>query len=53
VSILILSACDDDHYIREILREGADGYLVKGESPEMIRQAVVHVSEKYSYPAIA
>jgi DNA-binding NarL/FixJ family response regulator len=53
VSILILSACDDDHFIREILREGADGYLVKGESPEKIRQLVVHVSEKYSYPAIA
>ena len=52
VSILILSACDDDHYIREILREGADGYLVKGESPEKIRQAVVLLSEKYSYPAI-
>ena len=53
VSILILSACDDDHFIREILQEGADGYLVKGESPEKIRQSVVHVSEKYSYPAIA
>ena len=53
VSILILSACNDDHYIREILREGADGYLIKGESPEKIRQSVVHVFEKYSYPAIA
>ncbi len=50
VSILILSACDDDNFIIETLQGGADGYLVKGASPEKIRQSVVRVSEKYSYP---
>src|ERR1051325_7871317 len=27
VSIVVLSACDDDYFINEILRVGVDGYL--------------------------
>lgn len=48
VSILVLSACDDEHFAEEIRLWGADGYLGKGEAPERIRQEVYRVSKKYS-----
>jgi DNA-binding NarL/FixJ family response regulator len=48
ISILILSACDDPHFIQEMLQVGADGYLTKDESPERIRQAVYRVSQNYA-----
>ena len=48
VSILILSGCDDLHFIQEMLRAGVDGYLTKDETPEKIRQAVYKVSQKYA-----
>lgn len=48
VSILIFSACDDPHFIQEMLQVGVDGYLTKDESPEGIRQAVYQVFQKYS-----
>jgi DNA-binding NarL/FixJ family response regulator len=47
VSIIILSACDDDHFIEEILKLGVDGYLNKSESSERIREVVFKVSEKH------
>ncbi len=47
VSILILSAHDDPHFVEEMLQAGVDGYLIKGESPDRIRQAVYQVSQKY------
>lgn len=53
VSILVLSACDDDHFIEETLKGGVDGYLNKGERPEKIRQAVYRVSEKVAAIAMA
>jgi DNA-binding NarL/FixJ family response regulator len=46
ISILILSGRDDPHFIQEMLRAGVDGYLVKDEPPEKIRQAVYQVSQK-------
>ena len=46
VSILIFSGRDDPHFIQEMLRAGVDGYLVKDESAEKIRQAVYQVSQK-------
>ena len=52
IVILILSACDDEHFIEEILKGGVDGYLHKSETPERIRQAVIHISEKRRKPAI-
>jgi DNA-binding NarL/FixJ family response regulator len=48
VSILILSACDDLHFIQEMFQVGVDGYLTKDEPPERIRQAVYQVSQKYT-----
>jgi|WetSurMetagenome_2_1015567.scaffolds.fasta_scaffold121794_3 DNA-binding NarL/FixJ family response regulator len=40
VSILILSAYDDQDYIREVLENGASGYIVKGEAPRWVVEAV-------------
>jgi DNA-binding NarL/FixJ family response regulator len=38
--ILVLSAYDDREYIREMLANGAAGYLIKDEAPERIIEAV-------------
>ena len=46
VSILVLSACDDQHFIAETLQAGVDGYLHKSESPAKIREAIYYVTEK-------
>jgi DNA-binding NarL/FixJ family response regulator len=40
VKILALSAHEDKQYIRELLANGASGYLVKDEAPEAIIEAV-------------
>lgn len=40
VSILALSAYDDEEYIRNLLIEGAAGYLTKEEAPDAIVEAV-------------
>lgn len=38
--ILVLSAYDDQEYIREVLAHGASGYIIKGEAPKWIVEAV-------------
>ena len=48
VSIVILSACDDHHFIEETLRMGVDAYLNKSETPTRIREAIRRVSRKYA-----
>jgi two-component system response regulator DegU len=48
VSIVILSANDDEHLIQEILQAGVDGYLSKSDSPSKIREAVSRISRKHS-----
>jgi DNA-binding NarL/FixJ family response regulator len=52
VSIVILSACDDDYFIKESLRVGVDAYLNKSESPARIREAIVHAFKKRSTFAV-
>ncbi len=42
--ILVLSAYDDKEYIREMLLNGASGYLLKDEAPERIIEAVQGVA---------
>ena len=42
--ILVLSAYDDQEYIREMLLNGASGYLLKDEAPERIVDAVKGVA---------
>lgn len=40
VAVLVLSAYDDEPYVRELLDRGAAGYLTKEEAPERIVEAV-------------
>ena len=47
VSIIVLSGCDDDHFIDEILQAGVDGYLSKSEPAAKIRETIYQVSEKH------
>lgn len=48
VSIVILSTCDDEHFIEQLLRIGVDGYLIKSESPSKIRETVQRVSRNHA-----
>ena len=45
VRILILSAYDDREYIRALLEIGVSGYLIKGEAPGKIVEAVRGVAD--------
>lgn len=45
VHILILSAYDDREYIRSLFEVGVDGYLIKGEAPGKIVEAVKRVAQ--------
>ena len=44
-NILVLSAYDDWEYIRNMLANGASGYLIKDEAPERIVEAVRGVAQ--------
>jgi DNA-binding NarL/FixJ family response regulator len=48
VSIVILSACDDPHFIEETLRMGVNAYLTKSESPARIRETIRLAATKYA-----
>lgn len=43
--ILVLSAYDDQEYIREMMNNGASGYLLKDEAPERIIEALKSVAK--------
>lgn len=49
VSILVLSTCDDDYFIEEVLQAGINGYLNKSEAPAKILEAVHRVSAKHTH----
>ena len=53
-AILILSAFDDDHYVRALLEADASGYLLKTVLADDLVEAVrrVHVGETVLHPAI-
>jgi len=38
--ILVLSAHDDDIYVREVIKVGVQGYLLKEEAPDVVTKAV-------------
>ncbi len=40
VRVLVLSAHDDQQYIQGMLRQGASGYLIKEEVPEILVKAI-------------
>lgn len=43
--ILVLTAFDDDAYIRPLMNAGIHGYLLKDEAPDVIVQAIRSVSQ--------
>lgn len=40
IAVVVLTMFDDDNSVFAALRAGARGYMLKGASPEQIRQAV-------------
>jgi len=55
VKVLILSAYEDHSFISQVLRAGAQGYVLKRSSPEELVRAVraVAVGETYLEPTVA
>lgn len=45
IGILVLTAYDDEPYVRAVLRAGANGYVLKTASPDEIVRAVLEVAE--------
>lgn len=45
IGVLVLTAYDDEPYVREVLRAGANGYVLKTASPDEIVRAVLEVAE--------
>lgn len=43
--ILVLTAHDDEAHVRQMMRAGVTGYLVKDEAPESVAQAVRAVAQ--------
>ncbi len=55
VGILVLTAYDDDPYVRAVVQAGANGYVLKTASPAEIIQAVrdVHAGKSVLDPTVA
>jgi DNA-binding NarL/FixJ family response regulator len=47
--VLVLSGYDNDEYVREIVRSGANGYLLKNTAPEELFRAIVAVSKGQTF----
>ena len=45
MGVLILTAYDDEPYVRAVLRAGANGYVMKTSTPEEIAAAVEEIFE--------
>lgn len=52
--ILVLSAHDDDIYVREVIKVGVEGYLLKEEAPDVVTKAIhaVHKGSTWFSQAI-
>jgi DNA-binding NarL/FixJ family response regulator len=53
--ILVLSVHPEQHYAKRVLRAGADGYLTKNHSSDVLATAIrqVHSGRKYVSPTLA
>jgi DNA-binding NarL/FixJ family response regulator len=49
VSILVLSTCNDDHFIEEIFQSGINAYINKSDAPTKILDAVGRVFGRYRH----
>lgn len=47
--VLILTMRDEERLITHLLKEGANGYLLKNEAPELVAQAIREVTQKDIY----
>ena len=47
--VLVLSGHDNDQFVREIVRSGANGYVLKNTPPEEIKKAVIAVSKGLTF----
>lgn len=54
IKVLIITSFDDDEYVLEALQQGADGYIIKNASDEMLVNAIrtVMSGEKVLSPQI-
>lgn len=41
VKVLVISMYEDPKFVTHLLESGANGYLLKNEEPEIIRQAII------------
>ncbi len=55
VRILVLSVHPEEHYARRVLKAGADGYVTKNHTSEVLYSAIrqVHSGRKYVTPSLA
>ncbi len=47
--VLVLSMYDRDEYIRQAIKNGADGYLLKGSAADELKTALMHILENHIY----
>jgi len=55
VKIIILTIHDDENYVIEVIKSGADGYLLKDIEPGMLVKAIrlVYEGQSFIYPTLA
>lgn len=47
--VIVLSMHDETHLVKEVLKEGVDGYVLKNDSHKELRQAIQNVQEGKIY----
>ncbi|HWR41457.1 MAG TPA: response regulator transcription factor [Patescibacteria group bacterium] len=55
VKVIILTINDDENYVLEVIKAGANGYLLKDVEPSMLIKAVriVYEGQSFIYPTLA
>ncbi|WP_094603837.1 Transcriptional regulatory protein DegU [Sporomusa silvacetica DSM 10669] len=55
VKVIILTIHDDQSYVLEVIKSGADGYLLKDIEPGMLVKAIrlVYAGQSFIYPTLA
>jgi len=55
IKVLILSAHDNDEYVAQVVRSGANGYVLKNTSPDELYQAIrtVHAGQAFFSPSLS
>ncbi|HUI66095.1 MAG TPA: response regulator transcription factor [Bacteroidota bacterium] len=55
IKVLILSAHDNDEYVNQVVRSGANGYVLKNTSPEELYTAIriVHSGHAFFSPSLS